>query len=207
MRYYELIEGEYYDPTTDKAAAAADEEYSRKQLIELVNRDCKPYLEHIDNDIMRYQMYRGLEKFGKNVFKKTARLDDRKPAATGQEKHDRINDYFEREFDHPYRNGVFASGDTSMAGTYGMVHVIFPIGNFEFLWSDSVNDMAYDIKWGSVGGFQNVPPSQEVVDNVMSTAGYTTGHLQDAILSGNEIMLWCKEYYAVRRSIFQDWDL
>ena len=176
-------------------------------ILKLIKKDCKPFLNLINNQINEYKLYRGLEAAShpESITKKQIRLNDRRPMSSAQEKHDRYNHYFEEVFGAPFRNALFASGDRAMAQFYGYPFVVFPIGEFEFIWSPDVNDMALDIQWPSVGGFVNVPPSQEVVDDKLEFAGYRKNiDLAQAIKSGNEIMIRGKEYYAVRTAVFQD---
>lgn len=173
-------------------------------IAQRIRENCKPFLKLIDNDVREYIMYRGMEFSIDPIQRKKVRLDDRKPMSSSPIKHERYNHYFQEVFGAPFRNSLHTTGDVSMAEYYGDPFVIFPIGEFEFLWSPDVNDMTLDIRWPSVGGHINVPPSQEAVDDKLEFAGYRHNRdMAQAIKSGNEIMIRSKNYYAVKPAIFE----
>jgi len=66
---------------------------------------------------------------------------------------------------------------------YGLSTVIFPIGEFKFLWSPHVQDLWSDVI------------SADPKD--MDLLRYKMDDLHDAIESGNEIMIGCKSAYIV----------
>jgi len=173
-------------------------------ILATIEKDCKPFLSLIGGDISKYRMFRGMpfSRNSGNIFRKQIRLDDRRPMSTADIKHDRYNHFFQEVYGQPFRNSLFATGDRKMAKYYGYPFVVFPIGNFDWLWSKDVNDLALDIHFPPVAGFHNVPPSQEVIDDKLEFAGYRKNHdLKAAIASGNEIMIRGKEYYAVRTAV------
>ena len=142
-------------------------------------------------------------KPGHPIQRKEVRLTNRTPHATDELRHERFNDFFSRKFGYPFRNSVFATGDSMDAAVYGNgIHVIFPIGDFDFLWSPYVRDMTYDLKWEPIGGFSHVPPSQDLVDKTLNNVEYQVTDFKGAIISGKEIMIRCKEYYAVDWRVF-----
>ena len=168
-----------------------------------IKADCKPFLKIIGYDINEYPLYRGMS--GTGFQHKTVRLTNRSPMSTALTKHDRYNHYFEETFGQPFRNSMFASGSIQMAFFYGRVFRVFPIGNFDWLWSPQIEDIALDIKWPIIGGQHNVPPSQEAVNAKLDTLDYNmNSDIRGAIKSGNEIMIRCSEYYAVLESVFKD---
>jgi len=188
MRYTELIE-----------STSGDE------LTQILQRDCQPFLRAINNSVHNLRMYRGMFERVESYTKKRVRLNDRDPMSTDKTKHVRINDYFTRTFGEPFRNALFVSGDEKQAGSYGKTSIIFPIGDFTFLWAPEVNDMAIKLagRWPMVQGYE-IPPKQEQADALLSRYNYTTVDLVGAIMSGQEIMIRCKEYYAIEPRLFSD---
>ena len=174
-------------------------EVTEPNIIETIKKDCKPFLQLINGDIMEYTLWRGmLQALPAGIQRKDVRLDDREPLSSNPSKHEKFNNYFERAFGAPFRNSAHCTGKRKIAKMYGMAYVVFPIGKFDWVWSPKVADLTMDIVWPTPGGWTNVPPSQEVVDEKLSKAGYTKNkNLKAAIKSGNEIMIRCKEYYAV----------
>jgi hypothetical protein len=190
-----------------KIAEATEIHSDAQWIMERLSKDCKPFLNLIGSEVTKYKLYRGMPfmKKADSMTKKQIRLDDRKPMSSAQVKHDRYNHFFQEEFGAPFRNALFATGSFRMAQYYGAPFMVFPIGKFEWLWSPDVNDMALDIRWPAVGGQINVPPSQEVVDDKLPAYAYRHNYdLPKAIKSGNEIMIRCKEYYAVKKIVFAE---
>ena len=189
MRHYELIN---------------EIKGSYPNILATIQKDCQFFINRV-GDIGKYPMYRGMDSTGKGLIRKKVRLDNRNPLSSAQIKHERYNNYFEEMYGEPFRNALFASGSVDQAYNYGDVHVVFPIGEFSWLWSPVVGDMALDIHWPSLNphGFSNVPPSQELVDDVLSRSQYQIdSDLKGAIKSENEIMIRCDEYYAISKKIF-----
>ena len=180
-----------------------------EEILSIIKKNCGPFLTAINNQITDYPLYRGAKwnqpaLLFEPLIRKTARLDDRRPKDTNKLKHARINDYFIRTFDEPFRNSVHVTGDEHQASFYGRVFMMFPIGEFTFLWSPHIIDIAFDIKWPAVGNFANVPPTQEVVDDVIGNLDYHTVDLITAIKSKVEIMIRCEEYYIILPSTFNE---
>jgi hypothetical protein len=60
--------------------------------------------------------------------------------------HDRINKFFVDKFGQPFRNAMFATSDHDTAFEYafggmetGETYVVFPVGDFDFIWSKRVS--------------------------------------------------------------------
>lgn len=179
----------------------------RDEILKLIKKDCKPFLQRIGNKIGTYKLYRGLgfDSDNNNILRKKVRLHDRRPMSTAQIKHERYNEFFEVMFGEPFRNSLFVSGNEDMAKFYGEPYVIFPIGDFDWVWSTAIEDIAMDITWANVGAWVNIPPGQKEVDEKLGSLNYTiNSNFLGAIESGNEIMIRCKEYYATKIHVFKD---
>lgn len=172
--------------------------------VKLIRRDCKPFLNEVQYPAM-YKLYRGMNSENSAFFKKNVRLTDRTPSDMPQNMHDRLNKFFTIKFGAPFRNALFVSGSSSMAMEYGNeTYVIFPIGEFKFLWSPQVPDLwnIWDELRPLQGGmtdeeFKKVEKEQfEKFYNRYLTTFQDTD-LKAAIKSNHEIMLRCKSYYAV----------
>ena len=219
MRYSELTEG--------------DRHKFEIAFINKIKQDCKPYLDEIKNP-PAFVLYRGLhdtEGYGK----KTARLTSRTPQDSSAKTHSHINQYFEKKFGHPYRNGVFASGSKVIASEYGQgePYVIFPIGDFEYLWSQHIPDLYVEVagagakammhwkKYAEAKG-EKIPLSasrqeywksvneyrmnHHVWELIEFLGGYQDTELRKGIFSTHEVMLWCNEYYYMPKHFLALWD-
>lgn len=175
-------------------------------FMETVKTDCIPYLKEINYEIKEYQLLRGVIGQPKNYIAKTVRLENRKPKDTSQELHDKINEYFEEKFGSPFRNAIHVTGDFSQAFEYahggyksGEVYVIFPVGEFKYLWSQEVADMLDVIFEHGLQGssaFWDDGEFEIFAENVLSD--YKTTDLTMAIKLGNEIMMRSTEYYGLK---------
>ena len=173
-----------------------DPEFQKQ--IQLIQRDCQPFIQQAQGGVI----FRGLSD-NEPFIKKTARLDDRRPKDTGQERHNEFNKYFLKHFGENFRNGVFVSGDSKIAEYYGNIYSIFPIGEFKFIWSPTVIDLATQFNGKSTNIFKNIIQSFLYTDEYINShflekADYRTTDLAQAIKSGHEIMLFAKEYYGLK---------
>ena len=174
---------------------------------ETVKTDCQPYLKEVDySPIRKYALYRGVIHTKKTYIAKTVRLQNRKPKDTEQKLHDKINKYFKKNYGVPFRNGIFATSSLDQTEEYahgglheGEVYIIFPVGEFKYLWSPHISDMLDAIYEHDV--ISNAAPGHKsgwkaFKNEALST--YQTTNLTRGIKSGNEIMIYCKEYYGIK---------
>jgi len=106
----------------------------------------------------------------------------------------------------PFRDAVFATGEAEMAAGFGALFSILPIGDFTFLWSPNVPDLATEFSGKTTNIFSHffqILFSLDTSSNIdagdyIKKADYRTTDLKAAINSGNEIMIFAKEYYAIR---------
>jgi len=107
----------------------------------IIRRDCKPFMDSIDNNPVYNTLYRGLMNAEGGVGSKRVRLDGRTPMTTNEDDHNDLNKYFNEKYGHPYRNGLFCSGNKYQADDYGDIYVIFPIGEFDFIYNEEISDL------------------------------------------------------------------
>lgn len=187
MRYRELLrEG---DTSEEISSAAA-----------IIKQECQPFLSEVHNPL---SLYRGMDRGRNNgdiLRYKTSHLDGRRPMAMGVDLQEIVNEYFTETFGHPFRNGVLAIGNKSHTGTFGTSHWIFPKGKFEFLWSKKIDDLNFHRSMILPLNRVIIPGDERIKNRVYSgleSLNYQTTDLDEAIVSFNEIMLWCEGYYAI----------
>ena len=122
----------------------------------------------------------------KPFIHKTVRLDNRRPLSSSDLGHKILNDIFVHNFNEPFRNAVFATGDSNRARLYGVDYVIFPVGNMSYLWSPHITDLYTKL---------NPNFSEEQISMFLNAANYQQTDLSYAINSGNEIMIRCESYF------------
>ncbi len=189
---------------------------SHAQAAEMIFRDCQPFLKEIDyrgrdangldNNLYLYRGMNG-EAVGSYPFLKNEVYHDRKPRDMPIEYHKALDSYLYKKFGIKFRsNAIFVTGELGRAQSYGTVHMIFPIGEFKFIWEENIGDIWEDMVFSK--HFLDVYPkyvppsgSEDPVDifsHMLKIEDYYKDtDLETAILSGNEIMINCKNYYAV----------
>lgn len=150
-------------------------------IVEIIQRDCKPFLE---SGVTRL-LFRGMRNKTK-TFMKIAVRQDRQPKSMDVDIHNLADKWFDEKFGFKARTtAVFVSGDSVEAKDYGKLYAIFPIGDFRFVWSQKSSDL-----FVSLFDLAGTVKKLEQLD-------FKDTDFVDAIKSGNEIMLHCTEYYAV----------
>ena len=198
-----------------------------KEIKSKIHKECKPFL----NASKGYTLWRGMYRkpdYGKFKVRK-----DRKPLDTPADVHERFNKIFTKNFGWPARSsGLLATGDKTVACSYGNAYQIFPIGKFRFIWSKSVHDLygkyvesmtKFGITYIGGGKWRDItkepkgvvkPEDLYLSDKELAVyqnkvfkqlddlikKEYNDKNLDKAINSRNEIMIDCKEYYALQKS-------
>ena len=198
MRFSEITKVHYLNEQDDM---------TDEQIKQIIERDCAPYLQEVGDK----SLLRGMP-INQQFLKKRTRLADRIPKDTPPELHNMINEYFVKEYKKPFRNAMFCTGKLHEAKQYGTPYAVYPIGDFEYLWSPTVIDLwltydesKYELrKQLSKSGILNVAPDFENKMHELFLKEYIVrkyihnSALQAAIQIGNEVMVWCEEYYAVK---------
>jgi len=163
---------------------------SEEDIITLIKRDCQPFIQAHPSSLM----YRGMKNksgagYGEDEFFKQRVRQDRQPMSIRDRLHPLIDNWFEQEFGFKARSQtVFVSGDFMMAQNYGKVYAVFPIGDFKFVWSRDIHDL--------FGNISAMTSESEIADK-MKALNYRDTNFKAAVASDHEIMIHCKEYYAV----------
>ena len=227
MRYYELTESnaiEHYTPMAKEHGLDASDNMAVRKMIEAadnIHSDCQFYLSQIkgvDNgfprDMQQSIAWRGMSKdkyWDSQIQLKDVRLDGRNPKDTDVELHGYLNREFTELYGAPFRNAMFMSGSMRDTLRYGTPFQVFPVGQFKFIWSPTVNDLWVEAR--ELRRAQAMPSGhgdteeqlknekyksavrKEFHDKVIKS--YNTSDMKAALASGKEIMVRCKQYYAV----------
>jgi len=167
-------------------------------IIKIKNK-CQPYLQEVGiEDSLK--LYRGIQSY-EPVLTKQIRLgldpeDERDPRGMSKEEKEMVNDYFMKEFGEPYRDSMLCTGDLMATKEFGESYVVFPIGDFTFLWSKDVRDLNRSMNKLIVNAERGEDP-QYVPDLIPNRATYQDTELLTGIRSDNEIMIRASGYYAI----------
>lgn len=182
---------------------------SLKQLLE---RDCKPFLDQAGDNLLwrgsktlqdKHQEFTTVDGFG--VYK-VPRREQRKPRNTTPISSDAMDDFFEKKFGwRPRSEAVFCQGDPKGTSFYGTTFCIFPIGEFEFVWSPEYEDLFGALSVSYTRIRDDMTPEEQAVRKAQLVHSLEEGEYRDDDLrnamaaSGGqtEIMIGCKEYYAI----------
>jgi len=178
------------------------------KILPKIKSQCKPWLSKIKSN--PNAIFRGMPNV-ESVIKKKVRTD-RKPLDMPQLEHEEIDKAFYDAFGwKPRSSGLFVTPEPSRAFAYGNQMLIFPIGKVKYLWSEEIADLYFRLgrlrkEWVDKGGrftLLTVPPEQgiklaqkeQIFDLVISK--YKETMITKALETRTEIMLQCKEYYAL----------
>jgi len=124
MRYQELLESNQFD-TPD-------------EVISFIQNNCQPYLKENPNN--KNILYRGTNS-SEQCYIKSIRTD-RNPSGSNKSIHDIFDDAFKKAgFVATRSNSLFVTPSVYQASEYGNVYVVFPIGDFNYTYSNEVVDL------------------------------------------------------------------
>jgi hypothetical protein len=118
-----------------------EEDNEPDRIIRLLKTDCKPFLKEYTGRFL----YRGSSNTYGDI-EKVIPKKNRRPLDTPLELHNIWNNAFKKKFGWNVRSeGVFVTGDDFQAGEFGAyVYLVFPIGEFKYVWSSKYKDISAD---------------------------------------------------------------
>ncbi len=199
------------------------ESTNKKPFSEIINAiwdDCQPFLKDIAKSPGFRGMYSGRGNNNTKDFYTGTVRTDRMARDSDPVVHKMLDKEYKKVFGWNARsNVIFTSGDLHQAQDYGTVYLIFPIGRYKFIWNKFNEDLVDEIPEDSTDratekALNNLP--EDASDDEIHTQALK--YLQDAvefyvgrstdkdILQAlerkHEIMVNCKEYYAVNEVLY-----
>jgi hypothetical protein len=135
---------------------------------------------------------------------------DRKPSDTHIVTHRRFDRWFYQHFGIRARSeAVFCVGERGRTSTvqYGDPYIIFPIGEFKYIWSPKITDLYGETSGMDFDKDEDGDPVYDPdaeVDKVLSGYGYTDKGFATAVQSRSEVMIECDRYYAFDYKIYHE---
>lgn len=146
------------------------ESVDENNLEEFILKNCQPYIKE-NPDWKIDPLFRGINDH-KLVSIHQIRTD-RNPKDSRKFYHDLYNAAFAANNISSNRsNSIFCTGDSQKANQYGRVYVIFPIGNFKYTWSPTIEDLyneAYSLLYNDVIHFKNADADVLTADDFPET--------------------------------------
>jgi hypothetical protein len=140
--------------------------------------------------------------------------DDRRAKSSGYELQRNIDNALKMGgFKALRSNSIYTISNIGVASWYGPatgIYIVFPINGFDFTWSPKVEDLYVDIDrlYSDVpihvkSDFVYGDPNKEALELFLKLAQYQQTDLDEAIMSGNEIMIH-GEYIALNAIKYKD---
>ena len=124
-----------------------EESESFDLFMKQVVADCQPYikfLQECDDNILiddsHKMLIRGMGKLDVD-YQKISEQMNRTSKDTPAHFHNFLNGLFEDKFGWKVRNGAFCFFRDYGRSGYGLNYYVFPIGDFEYCWSEDINDL------------------------------------------------------------------
>lgn len=196
MRLHELIieqDSNYYDQL---------DAFITQKIIP----DCKPFLGELGWS--GPFLYRGIdEKRTQKHFTRQPVRKNRRPMDTPQEMHQAADNWFVEHYGYPFRRaGLFTTGNINQAVDYGRAYMVFPIGDFQYVWSPGHYELLFtkllSAYWRALDSWNMTKMSeqdaQKITNKILDAGNYQSSDLQAGIRSGNEVLIGTSEFYGIR---------
>ncbi len=172
----------------------------------IIEQDCKKFIKEIrgaKGTLTRIDRYIGSRESQNPVIKKYTRKE-RRVMDTPSKLSIEVNKIFKEKFKWEARtkNVVFCWGSPFATGDTNEGFLVFPAGNYYYIWSAYVNDLyGYIIQFKGKNNNDNYAFIKQFKNNLIKT--YTNIGLKKAVVSQNEIMVRCDYYYLIRPELIE----
>jgi len=169
------------------------------EVVEILKTKCKPFVSAFKAQSPVDLLYRGIKNPKNGLYSILNVRKDRKPLSTPESVTKILDAEFLKYFGIKARTQtLFCTGLDGYAKEYGALYSIFPIGDFDLIWSPEIIDLFVTLPDNP----EKLPPD-EIIDLIDVKNNYKRGknQLKKAIASGYEIMVVCDSYLAVKMGI------
>jgi len=187
---------------------------SLEDILFLLRRKCGPFISMCKETGNLF--YRGMRP--KPSMLRLMR-DDREPMNTYPWLHKYMNEMFTKKFGWPVRSGIFAAKSFSYVEGYGITHVVFGIGDFDYCWSPKIkdlfytfNDPAYQINFGFINKYIHFDRKEPLSLGEVETAylqalidSYTDKNIDQARPNTEISFNFPQGYYALTAKLNDEW--
>ena len=142
-------------------------------------------------------MLRGLDESKELVRKKVRQ--DRRPKDSWAEYSEFLDKELKEKFGwKPRSEGLFVTSKYMTASSYGNVYIIFPIGNFKYVWNKEVEDnlKLLGSRWAD-GPKPNAGLVEPRIEKAIMNNDFIDNNINAALRKGHEIMIKCDEYFGI----------
>lgn len=184
-----------------------EQQQDYKTAVETVYHDCHPFIKEIRYSPRNYSLFRGMQSIpltDQQIITHSQVRQQRQPRTTPNDIHQLLDQFMQIKFGHPYRSqSLIATGFGPVAAHFGHPYVVWPVGDFTFLWSRKINDLWHerpDMKelieqLQQAFNHEKRIEMKKQLTQIYKQFKFTTQDLPKAVLSGHEIMINCDSYY------------
>ncbi len=179
------------------------------ETVDFLLKNCKPFLKEmgLKKGKPPRWLYSGRKHQASTYVRRVQQ--DRTPLDTPKLVHTAFDTLFQKKFRVKARsNSIFCTGNYGRASAYGHPFIIVPIGKYTYLYSTKVRDLYDYVRLSAQASATGVHldrgsrPSDRDMDKLMdffkeTVESYTNKNLDKGIKSGTEVMVQCKEYFAI----------
>lgn len=133
-----------------------------RELLQFVEEHCQPYIRE-NPDFETNRLYRGMKTPNTIASINTIRKD-RLPKDTARKVQEELDaEFIAQGFKAIRSNSMFCLGESYNAEEYGEVHVVYPIGNFEYTWSPEIRDLTVAL-YNQTDSAKFIPSDKKIMD-------------------------------------------
>lgn len=180
-----------------------NEEKSFNEWAPIIKKDCAKFIKDIrgaKGTLNRLDSYLGGNALKNAVIKKNTR-SNRRVMDTPEKASIGINKLLDKKFGWKARteNVVFCWGIAFASSEINSGFLIFPAGNYKYLWSPIVSDLY------NVFNLSGMPSDESYIKFFKERFfdSYTNKNIKKAVVSFNEIMVNCKHYYMIKPELIE----
>jgi len=187
-----------------------NEEKSFNEWSPIIKKDCAKFIKDIRGSkgtFTRVDGYIGGRKRQNPVILKNTRskrqvMDSPKTITNG------MNKLFKEKFGWKARteNVVFCWGTPFNSQDINYGFLVFPVGNYKYVWSPEVRDLYGEFVQSSIdSSIEKEERGKQFMDFIGDEISdtYINKNLKKAVVSSNEIMVNCKQYYYIRIELIE----
>ena len=201
----------------------SNSDLSLEEAVKIFHNECKPFQKEIgfDGTFDFKTLKRGMKNKPSLLIGNVR--PDRKPTDTPLPIHEFMDNWFYKKFGVRFRsNAMFATKSQGRAQIYGDVYIVFPIGEFKYCYSSTIDDLYATIankiesKLSShyapltkekfndfLSDDDNLKFALDIVEKILSDSKYIDSDLEK-VSYFPEIMINCKSYLAIKSDLYDD---
>jgi len=186
------------------------------RLKDTLERDCKPFIKTLRG--VDHLLWRGVKTPPQFFVKHNVRVN-RKPRMIDTSLHNRLNIELEKMYGWKARSeGLFTTKDEYIAKFWGEPSLVFPIGNFDYLWL--IKPYIFDLYRGydlwlpiddndddkdrkTINDKNNDVWNKYIFPNIKHYHNKSLNKFLKADIKGSECIIRCKSYYSINEQWFE----